>query len=112
MVVLLCRAARVGHDSDGAQMICDEEMVSAVRHGHIAPVKQQPGPRAVLQHQVPGVVGGGRGAGDRPGLAQLRAIGSVAVVDNSAAAEGHRPGKKTIKPINNYRHIRGAKKTI
>ena len=90
VVVLLYRAARVGHDSDGAQMISQEEMVSAVRHRHIAPVEQQPGPRAVLQHQVPGVVRRGCRTGCRPCLAELRSICGIAVVDHRAAAERHR----------------------
>ena len=60
VVVLLRRAARAGHDSDGAQMISQEEMVSAIRHRHIAPVKQQSGPRTVLQDQITGVIRQGR----------------------------------------------------
>lgn len=112
MVVLLGRAAGVGHDPNGAQVVRDEEMIRAVGHRHVAPVEEQPGARAVLQRQVPGVVRRGCRTGCRPCLAELRAIGGVAVVDHRPAAERHRLGKKTIKPINNYRHIRGAKKTI
>ena len=93
VVVLLGRAAGVGHDPNGAQMVRDEEVVAAVRHGDIAPVKEQAGARAVLQHQIPGVVGGGRGAGDRPGLAQLRAVGGVGVADRGAVGEGHGLGQ-------------------
>ena len=90
MVVLLRSAAGVGHDAHRTQMIRQEEMISAVGHRHVASVEQQARARAVLQHQVPGVVRRGCRTGCRPCLAELRAIGGVAVVDHRPAAEGHR----------------------
>ena len=89
VVVLLRRAAGRCHHAHGAQVVCEEVVIGVVRQGHVSAVEQQARAGAVLQHQVPGVVRRGCRTGCRPCLAELRAIGGVAVVDHRPAAEGH-----------------------
>ena len=90
VVVLLRRAAGIGHHAHGAQVVREEVVVGVVRQGHVSAVEQQARAGAVLQHQVPGVVRRGRRPGCRPCLAELRAVSGVAVVDHRAAAERDR----------------------
>ncbi len=93
VVVLLGRPACAGNDADGAQVVREEVVIGVVRQGHVSAVEQQARARAVLQHQVSGVIRRGRCTGCRPCLAELRSIRGIAVVDHRPAAEGHGLGQ-------------------